>query len=320
MRKILHTALAATILMLAPSCVHNREKKEFKPVHMVFAEPPAMLDPQAKAYYVTEHYWDDLLRPGRGFPCKDSSIVGGVARREVEQAVANYSILIGQMPLDKARSYISTLARRLCQCEKADTSSNVFEELTSLLQRYLYDPNSPLRDEDVYCPFARQMSECELMDPSRRTAFAKDAALSSLNCRGEVAADFSFSDASGKVYTMHGIRADYTILFFSNPGCTACKEIIDALNTSEIIGPKIESGQLAVLNIYIDEQLDEWYKYMPVYPKNWYNGYDHNYIIRSDELYNVRAIPSLYFLDRDKRVLLKDVTVEKLMNNLPWQQ
>lgn len=320
MRKSLHTALAFILMMLVVSCVQNRRKEEFKPVHMVFSDPPAMLDPQEKVYYVTEHYWYDLLRPGRGYPCRDSTLVSGIATREVEQAVANYSMLLCQMPLDKACDYISSLAGRLCECEKADTSSNVFEELTSLLQRYLYDPNSPLRDEDVYCPFARRMSECDLLDPSRRAAFSKDAALSSLNRRGGIAADFSFSDASGKVYTMHGIKADYTVLFFSNPGCTACKEIIDALNGSEIVRAKIGTGELAVLNIYIDEQLDEWYKYMPIYPETWYNGYDHNYIIRGDELYNVRAIPSLYFLDRDKRVLLKDATVEKLMNNLPWEQ
>lgn len=320
MSKCRHTILAVIVLTVAASCVQNHKKSEFKPVHMVFSEPPAMMEPQAKAYYVTQHYWDDLLRPGRGYPCADSSLISGVARREVEQAVANYSILLGQMPLDKARSYITALAVKLAECERSDTSSNVFEELTSLLQRYLYDPNSPLRDEDVYCPFARQMSECELIDSSRRAVFAKDAALSALNPRGSVAADFAFSTASGRVYTMHGIKADYTVLFFSNPGCTACKDIIDALNSSEVIAAKIESGELAVLNIYIDEQLKEWYEYMSIYPDKWYNGYDHNYIIRSDELYNVRAIPSLYFLDRDKRVLLKDVTVEKLMNNLPWQQ
>ncbi len=66
----------------------------------------------------------------------------------------------------------------------------------------------------------------------------------------------------------------------------------------------VDDGTLAVLNIYIDEDLGEWFKYMSVYPGKWYNGYDHNHIIRDDTLYDVRAIPSLYLLDRDKKVIM----------------
>ena len=36
----------------------------------------------------------------------------------------------------------------------------------------------------------------------------------------------------------------------------------------------ISEGVIAVLNIYIDEDLDEWRSYMPVYPEEWYNGFD----------------------------------------------
>ena len=75
----------------------------------------------------------------------------------------------------------------------------------------------------------------------------------------------------------------------------------------------IPDGRLAVLNIYIDSDLAEWLKYMPVYPESWYNGYDPDYVIRTDVLYNVRAIPSLYLLDGGKTVLMKDVPQEKLL-------
>ena len=78
----------------------------------------------------------------------------------------------------------------------------------------------------------------------------------------------------------------------------------------------ISSGQIAVLNIYIDEDIQGWLDYMPIYPESWYSGYDSEHMVRGDELYNVRAIPSLYLLDENKTVLLKDVPVERLINNL----
>ena len=74
----------------------------------------------------------------------------------------------------------------------------------------------------------------------------------------------------------------------------------------------ISSGALAVVNVYIDSDLDDWKAYAVNYPTAWFSGYDPDYAIRTDLLYAVRAIPSLYLLDADKNVLLKDVPPEKL--------
>jgi hypothetical protein len=56
--------------------------------------------------------------------------------------------------------------------------------------------------------------------------------------------------------------------------------------------------------------------YMPIYPEEWYNGFDPNLVIRGEGLYNVRAIPSLYLLDQEKRVILKDAPENKMMSYL----
>ena len=49
-----------------------------------------------------------------------------------------------------------------------------------------------------------------------------------------------------------------------------------------------------------------------IYPEKWYNGFDPDLVIRGETLYNVRAIPSLYLLDREKKVLMKDVPEARL--------
>ena len=53
---------------------------------------------------------------------------------------------------------------------------------------------------------------------------------------------------------------------------------------------------------------------MPIYPEEWYNGFDPDLAIRTEDLYNVRAIPSLYLLDADKRVILKDAPEDKVFS------
>ena len=92
--------------------------------------------------------------------------------------------------------------------------------------------------------------------------------------------------------------------------------IINVLKGEPRISQMIASGRLAVLNIYIDEDLEAWRSYMPIYPDEWYNGFDPDFIIRNQELYNVRAIPSLYLLDAEKKVLLKDAPENKVFDYL----
>jgi hypothetical protein len=55
---------------------------------------------------------------------------------------------------------------------------------------------------------------------------------------------------------------------------------------------------------------------MPVYPEQWYNGYDPDMVIRNELLYDVRAIPSLYLLDRKKNVIFKDAPEQKVFSYL----
>lgn len=312
-------AVAAALSVICGCSGGRNAQTPFKPLKFPYVEAPVMMDNAAKFQYIATHFWDNMADSSRHCPC-DSTLVNGVARAEVEQAVAAYAVMLAQMPLRDAQDKMRGVAAQLIANEAADTSRNVLEATAAIIDSYFYDPNSPLRDEDIYRPFADAMSKCGYFPESKRIAYAKDASDASLNERGSRAADFSFTDRRGRVYSLYGIKSQWIILFFSNPGCTACKEIIETLGGTEEIQEKIASGELSVLNIYIDEQLDEWYKYMPIYPDNWYNGYDHNHIIRDENLYNARAIPSLYLLDRNKTVLLKDAPLERLMNNLPWHE
>ena len=207
-------------------------------------------------------------------------------------------------------------------CEKKDTASNVLEKFTDLVVRYLYDPNSPFRNEDQYAFYASRLSTSEFVDDVLKEKYAREVRLAALNKVGTKAADFMFADARGKMHTLYGIKSELTLLFFSNPGCSACKGIIDVLNGDPVISRLIEQGVMSVLNIYIDEDIEAWRSYMPIYPEKWYNGFDPYFVIRENSLYNVRAIPSLYLLDRDKTVIMKDAPEQRvfeLLNRIAQQ-
>lgn len=303
------------ILVLSVALVIGcKEKKaeQFKALPFPDVTVPAIIQDRLQmAEYLAEHWWDGLTDPQREYPC-DSTLVSGVSKGDVEQKFANWTVLLGAVDYKVAVKSVNRLFDRVVACEKKDTASNVFEEMSAIMEKYLYDPNSPMRNEDFYGPYVARLSQCEFVDEGMRQAHAFDARMCTLNRVGTEAADFRFSDVKGKTHRLYDIKADYTILFFSNPGCTACMDIINTLKSFPQVEEGIRAGKLAVLNIYIDEDLKAWREYMPIYPTEWYNGYDPDYVIRTDILYNVRAIPSLYLLDKNKKVIMKDTPEARL--------
>ena len=311
--KIFTAILAAAF---AISCGQGKKAEQFKALPFPDCQPPGMMtDPQDLAEYMAVHYWNRITDPSRTYPC-DSTLMSGVRMADVEQKFADWTSVLDMLPFPKAEKAVSRAYERALACERTDTSSNVFKTFTELSYKYFYDPNSPLRNEDYYNAFVSRLASYEGLSPEMRGKYEREARMSSLNRTGTVAADFRFADKSGRIFTLHSIKAPLTLLFFSNPGCNACMNIINVLKGEPVIAQMIASGEMAVLNIYIDEDLQGWRDYMSVYPQEWYNGFDPDLVIRNDNLYDVRAIPSLYLLDNEKRVILKDAPENRLFNYL----
>ena len=308
--------MAAVSAVLIVAGCGQRKAEQFQALPFPDVMPPAMMeDPQDRADYMALNMWNSLADPSRTYPC-DSLLVSGVRKADVEQKFANWVQVLGMSSRHVAEKSVGRLYDRSLACEMKDTSSNVFETFASLVEKYLFDPNSPLRDEDLYGAYASRLAAYEGYTEVQKGKYARDARLCALNKVGSKATDFRFADRRGKMRTLYGVKAPYTLLFFSNPGCEACMSIINVLKDDPQISGMISSGRLKVLNIYIDEDLDAWRSYMPIYPEEWYNGFDPDFVIRNETLYNVRAIPSLYLLDSEKTVLLKDAPENRMFDYL----
>lgn len=270
--------------VLAVACIGGQRQKKasVQTVPLQVPVPPAMMeDAQERAEYVLAHYWQNYK------PEIDSV--------SLEQAFTNWVALT---------EYASRPLAIKSLCAGYDKAP---ERIGELAERYLYDPNSPYRDEDLYGALAAHIGTPEML------ALAKAC---SLNAVGTKAADFVWEDARGRRHHLYEVDGYFTILFFSNPGCNACKEIIDALKGSDSLLKAMQTRYLSVVNIYIDEDLDAWREYLPNYPEYWYTGFDPFFTLRNDSVYHIRAIPSVYLLDASKTVVLKDTTTEKMLQYL----
>ena len=199
----------------------------------------------------------------------------------------------------------------------AETDSTEWQRITALEETFLLDPNSPYRNEELYIPVVEHLLASPLASEKQRLYAAWIEPRLKLNRPGQTAADFEFITPKGRreslFATIDARAPQRTILFFSNPGCPNCKEITEALSRNLFVQAMLDAKELLVVNIYPDEDVQAWLDYLPNYPEEWVCGHDADQVLNSGTRYWLRAIPSLYLLDEQKRIVLKDTTLEHLL-------
>lgn len=316
---VVPVAISFVLLLCMTGCATRKSPSAQTPATRPFpsTEVPAMItETEERIAYMVEYFWDPFTAVGGGPWLCDSTHVAGVKKTTVEEQVGMYTTLMANVPLEVSQRAVSRLFDRAVAAQKADTTSNIFSALTELMAKYLYDPNSPVRNEDIYRPYVKKLSESSFVSPGMREAYAFDAKMCSLNAVGTKATDFSIKDLQGKTHSLYGVRADYILLFFSNPGCPDCERITGELQENARVCELLERGKLAVVNVYIDLEVDKWREYAVNYPSSWLSGYDYGYTLRTDVSYSIRAIPSLYVLDSAKTVLMKDAPEDRVLSFL----
>ena len=256
--------------------------------------PPAiMTDGEAQARWLGEHWWDK-------FDFTDTLSVprwGDYA----EQAFVNFEQhLLVRVPEEMSSDALAALFR------KAAVNKDVFQRFAEIAEKYLFDPNSPFRHEGLYIATLNAVLANPDLDEWERIRPMEQLRMAHKNRPGDRAADFRYTLANGATGTLHSLRATYTLLFFNNQGCPACRETTAQILASPYLSNLIENGTLVVMAVYSDEDTAAWRDYAPNIPGEWINAYDAAQKIKGEELYDLKAIPTLYLLDSDKRVMLKD--------------
>ena len=265
---------------------------------------PATLRNYADYRRAIDHYWD-------GFHFDADTLVAAYNTSSVMQAMADYIAFIEPQ---RADSLLRALMHR------AERSRPVLDLFASAAESILGDPNSPLRNDEYYIPILEVLVASPLLDEYDRIAPLYDLEMARKNRIGSRANNFEYMLADGSKGWMQDIEADYLIIMFNNPGCPMCKQITEELTSSPMINELTELGILEIMALYPDEDIEAWRAYLPNMPSSWINAYDPGMIISQDRLYSLKAIPSLYLLDKEKRVLIKDSfdvrQIESVLNAL----
>lgn len=266
------------------------QKKELKFIMPIV--PDELVVPLDRANYLVIHYWDN-------FDFSDTAYIH--LPSITEQAMADYIEILPHANKDTASNSIkNTLI-------KAEINNDMRSYFLDIYNKYLYDPNSPLRNEEFYIPVLSYILESEKTNETDKERADFKLKMLLKNRIGEKATNFTYTLASGKTGTLYDIKSEYTIVLFYNPDCHACAELIKAIKGSNIINEKLENKSITILSFYPDADLEIWKKHLNDIPSLWINGYDKKQIVQNKRLYDLKAIPTLYLLDSNKQIILKDV-------------
>ena len=104
--------------------------------------------------------------------------------------------------------------------------------------------------------------------------------------------------------------AEYTILFFYAPHCGHCREAAPKVKkfTDSPAGKGVK-----VVAIAIEDSAEDWKKFIREFKLNdWMHGYDHKQQIDFRRQYDVATTPTLYVLDRNKKIIARSLPAEQI--------
>lgn len=200
-----------------------------------------------------------------------------ISRADItEQAFTDFVNILPRVPEQLIEKGVTAMM------DKAAINSAMYAHFMELSEKYFYDPNSPFRNEAIYVMILRNIVFNAKLDSiyKVRPQYQLDMALR--NCVGNKATDFEYITEKRVEKRLYNITGNPLLLFFFRPDCPTCKEVKEYVVRNGI------DKQVKILFVNPDEN------------------------IHLDTVYDLRASPTLYLLDKDKKVLLKDASIEQI--------
>lgn len=129
------------------------------------------------------------------------------------------------------------------------------------------------------------------------------------NFIGNPAPAFTLQDTLGTDYSLYDIKSRYTVLYFYDPDCGHCKTSTPQLYEAY---PELKAKDVEVLAICTTTNRKRWQEFIVDNDLDWINLADMPGQTHFKYYYDVRSTPTVYILDKDKKILLKKVATEDI--------
>lgn len=246
-----------------------------------YPQIPSRLKGQSKQIiWFAKHFWDGTDK---------SSDIGDSV---LEQAIVDYLTVLEEIPADKVKTPVRRFLRRVPA-----------ERAMPLVEKYLYDVESPMRDDDLYEYIVSKMS----MTGGRELLQQISA-----NKPGTQAPDFQMTDKTGRLFYLYDCLAGkhQTLLFFYDDSCDHCREVISDIRSSAGLAYLSALGVLRLVCVNISEDA------IPVpFPAYCTDSRLSDEDFFAEGKYFFRSMPSFFLISPDGKIILKETTLIDALNH-----
>lgn len=237
-----------------------------------------------------------------------SSTNSAAAKEYLEQELANLLAKLARKDNHTQQDAFEFLFSKL------SNSSNLLDFFLVKIPYYLNEPLSPFYDNQLFTSFLKALLQAPNVTEDKKKANSILLNLVHVNTEGNKATNFDFESLRGTSLSLHKLKGDFTILFFFDPTCTHCKEQLDGLQKSEPFADFLNNklATFVLINPWGNDTI--WKEYSSHLPSSWIVGIDRKQDIIEKGLYYLKAAPTVYLLDKEKRVVLKNTDITTAIN------
>lgn len=255
--------------------------------------PDEITDPQARAKYLGEHFWDNV-----DFAAASEALV--------EQGLIDMASIF---PLLNSETLITSMTALV---KKAETSKAGLLMMLSLADKYLYGTASPLYNEAAYRGLLQSALISKALNKADKEPYQKQLVILEMNNEGSAAVDFDMQLVDGSKAKLSDIEAPVSILFFYAADNLDCKLQRFRLTQARLVNYLQRAGGIKIVAVCVEGDKAAWEKFRADSPKEWLHVFDASGKIKSENLYDLRTLPRLYLLDEQKTVLLKNTKADDI--------
>lgn len=130
---------------------------------------------------------------------------------------------------------------------------------------------------------------------------------------GNNAHDLMMESITGEYFKLYEINAPITIIVFYEPSCGHCKKDIPKLYKD--VFEKFKNQGVKVFAVYSMNDKEEWQTFIDEHELfDWINVYDPRHETNFRYHYDIRATPTIFVLNKDKKIIAKRLDIDQIAN------
>ncbi|MGN0236479.1 MAG: DUF5106 domain-containing protein [Lepagella sp.] len=246
---------------------------------------------QERSNYLMQHFWDKM-----DFKQKTA----------VDQNALNdaFRVYVAPMQFATAAEVNASVDKVITQISKNAVLSLQFAKAA---EEALYGPRADVWNDEIYLKFIDNVLRCKQIKKERKARYEHVGKQLRGTLRGSMPPEFDYTEADGKVSHYHP-NGVITVIEFGDPDCDDCRFSKLKMETNVRFSSLVERGKINVMFIVADPE-EEWQEKVKDYPVLWHVGASESV----SDLYDLRKSPSVYVIDREGKVAVKNVGIETAM-------